>query len=250
MTSSRRRVIGISLALLGAWFVVDGRAQQPGGGQAPDRVAALKQSMATSQKQLRQYEWIETTIISMKGEEKSRKQQRCYYGADGKIQKLPIDSGQAAAPAKESGGGRRRGGGRVKESIVENKKEEISDYMKEAVALVHQYVPPNPELIEKSKAAGKVATKPGAAGHVGLDINDYLKPGDRLTVNLDGANNRLLGINVASYLEKPDDVVTLAVQLATLPDGTNYNAQTTLDAKEKNIRVVIQNSGHRPVGQK
>jgi hypothetical protein len=34
----------------------------------------------------------------------------------------------------------------------------------------------------KSKAAGKVATKPGAAGQVGLDINDYLKPGDRLTV--------------------------------------------------------------------
>jgi hypothetical protein len=250
MTSSQRCVIGTSLALLGAWFVVDGRAQQPSGGQAPDRVAALKQSMATSQKQLRQYEWIETTIISMKGEEKSRKQQRCNYGADGKIQKLPIDSGQAAAPAKESGGGRRRGGGKVKESIVENKKEEISDYMKEAVALVHQYVPPNPELIEKSKAAGKVATKPGAAGQVGLDINDYLKPGDRLTVNLDSANNRLLGINVASYLEKPDDVVTLAVQFATLPDGTNYNAQTTLDAKEKNIRVVIQNSGHRPVGQK
>jgi hypothetical protein len=250
MTSSQRCVIGTSLALLGAGFVVDGRAQQPAGGQAPDRVAALKQSMATSQKQLRQYEWIETTIISMKGEEKSRKQQRCYYGADGKIQKLPIDSGQAAAPAKESGGGRRRGGGKVKESIVENKKEEISDYMKEAVALVHQYVPPNPELIEKSKAAGKVATKPGAAGQVGLDINDYLKPGDRLTVNLDSANNRLLGINVASYLEKPDDVVTLAVQFATLPDGTNYNAQTTLDAKEKNIRVVIQNSGHRPVGQK
>ncbi len=250
MTSSRRCVIGTLLALVGAWFVIDGRAQQPAGGQAPDRVAALKQSMATSQKQLRQYEWIETTIISMKGEEKSRKQQRCYYGADGKIQKLPIDSGQAAAPAKESGGGRRRGGGRVKESIVENKKEEISDYMKEAVALVHQYVPPNPELIEKSKAAGKVATKPGAAGQVGVDINDYLKPGDRLTVNLDSANNRLLGINVASYLEKPGDVVTLAVQFATLPDGTNYNAQTTLDAKEKNIRVVIQNSGHRPVGQK
>jgi len=250
MTSSRRRLIGISLALLGAWFVVDGRAQQPAGGQAPDRVAALKQSMAASQKQLRQYEWIETTIISMKGEEKSRKQQRCYYGADGKIQKLPVDSAQAAAPAKGSGGGRRRGGGKVKESIVENKKEEISDYMKEAVALVHQYVPPNPELIEKSKAAGKVATKPGAAGQVGLDINDYLKPGDRLTVNLDGANNRLLGINIASYLEKPDDVVTLAVQFATLPDGTSYNAQTTLDAKEKNIRVVIQNSGHRPVGQK
>ena len=102
----------------------------------------------------------------------------------------------------------------------------------------------------RSRRPPEVATKPGAAGQVGLDINDYLKPCDRLTVNLDSANNRLLGIDVASYLEKPDDVVTLAVQFATLPDGTSYNANTTLDTKEKNIRVVIQNSGHRLVGQK
>ena len=247
MTPCQRHLIGTSLALLGAWFVADGRAEQaPAGGQGPDRVAALKQSMAASQKQLRQYEWIETTIISMKGEEKSRKQQRCYYGADGKVQKVPIDSGQAAQQSS-GGGGRRRGGGRVKESIVENKKEGIQDYMEQAAGLIHQYVPPNPELIEKSKAAGKVATRPGAAGQVGLDFNDYLKPGDRLSVELDGANNRLLGLNVASYLESPEDVVTLAVQFATLPDGTSYTAQTTLDAKAKNIRVVTQNSGHRPV---
>ena len=60
-----------------------------GTGQAapsPDQiVASLKQNLAESQKRLRQYEWIETTAISLKGEEKSRKQQRVYYGADGKL---------------------------------------------------------------------------------------------------------------------------------------------------------------------
>ena len=34
---------------------------------------------------------------------------------------------------------------------------------------------------------------------------------------------------------------------ATLSDGTSYTAQTTLDAKAKNVRVVTENSGHRPV---
>jgi hypothetical protein len=34
-----------------------------------------------------------------------------------------------------------------------------------------------------------------------------------------------------------------------LPDGATYAAQTTLDVKAKNITVVIQNSGHRPVQQ-
>jgi hypothetical protein len=40
--------------------------------------------------------------------------------------------------------------------------------------------------------------------------------------------------------------VTLNVRFATLADGTSYNAQTTLEAKAKNIRVVVENSGHRP----
>jgi hypothetical protein len=215
---------------------------QEGGQAAQERVAALKQSMAVSQKQLREYEWIETTVISMKGEEKSRKQQRCYYGADGKLQKVPIDSGQA----QQSAGGRRRGGP-VKQAIVENKKEEMQDYMERAAALVH--VPPNPDLIEKSKAAGKLAARPGSAGRVGLDFGDYLKPGDRLSVELDGAANRLLGLSVASYLDGPEDVVTLNVQFGALADGTTYSSQTTLDAKAKNVRVVIQNSGHRPMGR-
>jgi hypothetical protein len=43
--------------------------------------------------------------------------------------------------------------------------------------------------------------------------------------------------------------VTLAVQMNALPDGAIYAAQTTLDAKAKNITVVIQNSGHRPVAR-
>jgi hypothetical protein len=246
MTSSRRRVIGTAVALLGASLVADGRAEQaPAGTQGgPERVAALKQSMAASQKQLRQYEWIETTVISLKGEEKSRKEQRCYYGADGKLQKVPIDTGEA----QQSGRGGRRGG-RLKQAVVENKKEELQDYMERAAALVHQYVPPNPDLIETSKAAGKVAVRPGTDGRIGLDFTDYLKPGDRLSVEVDGAASRLLGVNVASYLDTPEDAVTLAVQFGTLTDGTTYSAQTTLDAKAKNVRVVVQNSGHRPLGR-
>ena len=50
-----------------------------------------------------------------------------------------------------------------------------------------------------------------------------------------------------SYLEKPEDAVTLEVKLGALADGTSYTAQTTLNAAAKNIRVVIQNAGHRPL---
>jgi hypothetical protein len=47
----------------------------------------------------------------------------------------------------------------------------------------------------------------------------------------------------------PQDVVTLAVQMSSLPDGAIYAGQTTLEAKAKNITVVVQNSGYRPVQQ-
>ena len=40
--------------------------------------------------------------------------------------------------------------------LAENKKEELTDYMKEAVALVKQYVPPEQGRIQAAKDAGKM----------------------------------------------------------------------------------------------
>ena len=218
-------------------------ASPPQTGPTPaERVAALKQSLAASQKQIRQYEWVETTIISLKGEEKSRKQQRCYYGADGTLQKLPVDSAAAAKPAAPSSG---RRGGRVAQAVVENKKDDMKDYMEQAAGLIQKYVPPNPEDIQRAKDTVKVDTP--APGRARLTFADYVLPGDRLMVDVDAAANRLLGLSVASYLGKKDDTVTLDVKMGALADGTGYTAETTLDAKAKNIRVVVQNTGHRPI---
>ena len=56
-----------------------------------------------------------------------------------------------------------------------------------------------------------------------------------------------LMLMVASYLEKPKDAVKLNLEFADLPDGTTYQATTTLDAPAKNINVKMGNSGLRPV---
>jgi hypothetical protein len=239
-----------AIATLGMAAVLEAQpapAQGAGGGQA-DHVAALTQAMKQGMALARKYEWVETTIISLKGEEKSRKQSRCYYGADGKVQKVSLDQAQ---PAQDQGGGRagRRGGGRLKEKIVENKKDEMKAYMEKAAALIHAYVPPDPQQVQAAKAAGRIATNPQAGGAVRLVISQYLKPGDSLSIDLDPKAGRVLGLGVTSYLDTNDDVVTLAVQMNALPDGAIFAGQTTLEAKAKNITVVIQNSGHRPVQQ-
>jgi hypothetical protein len=239
----------VAAATLGIGVLL--QAQQPpapaAGGGAQDQVAALKGALQEGMVKIRQYEWVETTAISLKGEEKSRKQNRCYYGADGKVQKTSLQQAPPAGQAQGGGGGRK--GGRLKKQVVENKKDEMKDYMERAGVLIHRYVPPDAALVQAAKDAKRVATNPLDGGKVRLVISQYLQPGDSLTVDLDPAAGKLLGLGVNTYLDKPDEPVTLAVQMSALPDGAVYVAQTTLEAKAKNITVVIQNSGYRPIAK-
>ena len=214
-------------------------------GQQPtteQRVAAFKQSLAKNKADLKKYQWIETTTVSYKGEVKSVKQNSCYYGADGKVQKVPIGD-PAPAPQEQSSGR----GGRVKQKVVANKKEEMSDYMKKAVALIGQYVPPDPALIQYSKQTNKIqVTPPDASGVVGINIPDFIKAGDLLAAMLNAANNNIVSVNITTHLDSDKDVITMAVTFSQLGDGTSYSSRSVLDAKSKNINVMVENSGYKP----
>jgi hypothetical protein len=214
--------IGIALAASGGGAAAQGPA-------TPDQmVAALKQNLA------------ESPAISLKGEEKSRKHERAYYGADGKLTKVPMD--QPPPQAKPSGRG-----GRLKQKVVQNKKDEMTEYMERASNLIHLYVPPTPAQVQKAKDAGNMLMRPPQQGIVRVEFPDFIQPSDRMTIDVDGKALNLSAINVATYLDKPEDTVTLDVRFGALADGTSYTARTTLDAKAKNIRVVVENSGHRPL---
>ena len=235
MTSSRSHftsaACGFALLLTSAIA----QSQAPQATPIQERVAALKQSIARDQQAIRQYEWIETTVISIKGDEKSRQQKQCYYGAEGSLQKVTM----SATPPKQKKPG-------LRGKIIENKKQEMTDYMKAAVALVRNYVPPDPARIEAVKAAGKVSLDmPGGGRGARLNFRDYAKPGDVLTAEVDPTSNRLLGLSVATYLDSPKDAVTLDVRFMTLQDGTGYPATEVLVAKAKDLSVNITNSGYR-----
>ncbi len=235
VTRRALRALNLSALLLG---VSAGAVLAQGPPTVPERVAALKQSLAQSKMQLRKYEWIETQVVSLKGEEKSNTQNRCYYGADGNLQKVPV----AAAPQETKRG--------LRGKIVANKKAELTDYMQKAVALIKMYVPPDPDRIEASKIAGKVSLTPLQPGlRVRLDFRDYLKPGDTLSVDVNPSTNRLLGLKVSTYMDGPTDPVGLDVTEGALNDGTQYNAQITLAAPSQNLSVTVTNSGYRLTGQ-
>jgi hypothetical protein len=225
-------VVAVLLVCVGAALAQEGGAD--------DKVAALKQSLQAGMAALRNYEWVETTAVSLKGEQKSSAQKRCYYGADGKLQKVPIDTGQAEAKKKKPRG--------IRGKVVENKMDDMKEYMADATELVKQYVPPDPARIQAVKEAGKLAVSPLAPDRLQLKFNDYIKEGDALSVFLDPTTNHLLGLQVSSYLKKPKDAVTLDVTMTTLQDGALYASEIVLDGKSKDIKVDIKNSGHRPSG--
>ncbi len=212
--------------------------------QAPeDQSAAIKEALAKNQAALRQYTWIETTTISLKGEVKKKEQKQCSYGPDGKVQKVPLPGQAAPQQAQEKGGGRR--GGRLKEEIVENKVEELKDYMEQAAALVHQYVPPDPQKIQAAQGAGNVSVQP-AGGVTTLNVKSYVKPGDSLALGFDPAAKAMRSYAVQSYVEKPkDDDLSLTVKFNSLPDGTTYPETVVLDVTAKKVVVNITNSGYK-----
>jgi hypothetical protein len=209
-----------------------------------ERAAAIKEQVAKNQASLKQYTWVETTEISLKGEVKKKEQKQCSYGADGKVQKTPIPgAAPAPAPPAQQSGGRR--GGRAKQAIVENKVEDLKDYMEKVAALVHEYVPPAPDKIQAAQSAGSVSALPSG----GIAIANYVKPDDLLSIGFDMAAKKITTYKVNSYVEKPkEDEVTLSVTFGRLADGTSYPQETVLKAAAKNVQVKVTNAGYKKAG--
>ena len=126
------------------------------------RIAAVKQTLQTSAQALHALEWIETTTVTVKGEQKAQILKKCYYGMDGKIQKVPV------LPP----------GGKPNEKL--------EDFVESAVSLLQKYVPPDPALIQRAVDHGKISIQvldPGKAA--ALVFSDYILTGDKLSLALD-----------------------------------------------------------------
>lgn len=229
----------LACGLLGALLILapltGSYAQSP----EEEKIAAIKQNLQTSAVNIRSYEWIETVSIKLKGEQKAQKQNRCYYGDDGELHKMPLgDASEGKSP---------RG---IRGKVAKKKKGEIKDYAEQAIALIKQYVPPEGQRIQKAKDEGKTSmTVYGDGSRLRLVVPDYLKAGDVLNIDIDPNGDRITGISVATYLEAdPKDAVTLDVKFSALKDGTGYPASVVLDGQSKELNIAIENSGHRKSG--
>lgn len=198
------------------------------------KVAAIKQSVAENQQALHQYTWTETMQTLLKGDTKSTKQSQCRYGPDGTVQKTEIGPDQPA-PSKQRG---------LKGRIIEKKTDEIQDYMERVASLIKRYTPPDGSAMQSSLQSGHASIVPSGGGIVMVAFHDYAKPGDTVTLTYDTAVKKIRGYDVNTYLDAPADVVTLKVVFDSMPDGTNYVAQSVLDATAKQVQIRTTSSGY------
>lgn len=227
--SKRMMMIGV-VALVAT---VPALPQHPG---LQEKLAAVKQSMAENQQKLRQYQWTETTQLTLKGDAKPPTKNSCLYGPDGQVQKTPI----GPPPEQPSGG-------RMKQRIIAKKTGEMKDYMQDVKALLNMYVPPDPQRMQAAYQAGKLSLNP-VPGAMNLVFTDYAQPGDKMTLTFDTAAKKITALNISTYMGQEKDAVKLQVQMGGLPDGTNYVQQTVLSATAKQLVVTTTNSNYQKLG--
>jgi hypothetical protein len=231
LSSIRKRAVMISAVLLATTLPAVGQ-----NAELQQQLAAVKQAAAMNKQELRQYQWTETTQITLKGDPKPASQKLCQYGPDGQVQKTPI----GPPPEQPSGG-------RVKQRVIAKKKEEMMDYMEDVKGVLAMYVPPDPQKMEQAFQAGKMSLNP-SGGAVNLTFTDYAQPGDRMTLTFDTNTKKIMALSVNTYMGQAKDAVTLQVQMSSVPGGPNYAQQTVLNATAKELVVTTTNSNYQRLG--
>lgn len=202
------------------------------------KLAAAKESAARNQQALRSYSWLEKTELSLKGEVKNTKVDMCRYGPDGKVQKTPVVE---PAPAEKKRG--------LKGKIVAKKTGEMKEEMEAAIALVQQYVPPSPDLIQVVMNAGTASISQAGPGALALKFPGYVKKDDALTLTFDSTVKALRQMEVNTWLDEPENAVNLKVTMHSMPDGISYPGTIVFALPKRQLEVKVTKSNYQKIAQ-
>ena len=203
--------------------------------QMEQKLMAIKDAQAANKQKLAQYTWQETETISIKGNVKDTKVYQVQM-VNGQQQKNLLNDQKAQSGGRE---------GRVKERIIDKETQEYEQYGQQIGALAKQYTTPDPERLMQAKQQGNISLQIGGNGTVSLVIKNYIKPGDSMTMTINEQTHSPVSVQVNSYLNDPEDAVTISAQFAQLPDGTNHVATTQIDGVSKHLGVNEQNSNYQ-----
>src|SRR5215469_12814734 len=205
--------------------------------EVQQRLAEVKQSAAMNKEALAHYSWQQQETIAIKGDVKDTKLFQVHLGPDGKPQKVETMN------MPQSSGGRQHG---LAHHVKEKKGEEYKEYGQQIAALAQQYAQPDPQKLQQAFQQGNVMLgSAGVPGEVKMDISNYVKPNDKVTLIFNRQANAIQSLNIATYLNDPKDVVNIGAQYGQLTDGTNHVATNQTKGERKELLVTTQNSNYQ-----
>jgi hypothetical protein len=190
----------------------------------------LVASVAANKAKLKQYSYLQKTEMFYNGELRNVRIARVHFDlATGNRVVVPISTG-VRQPKPRGLRGR----------IIERKRAGVKAYVERLAALMHRYLPPDPAKIKAAMPNAQII--PGG-GNPRLVLSSYVKAGDKVTFALNRNPRKLDQISVLSSLD--DDPVSFVVHFASLADGTNYPATTTMKSDVEKLQVRVTTSNYR-----
>lgn len=229
------RTFAVGILILSGVFALGVSAQSP---EMQQKLAEVKQAMATNKQMLAQFSWTEQDIISLKGEEKKEELFNVQLGPNGKPQKTPADPNMSDDERKKRG---------LRGRIIEKKTEEYKEYAESIKTLIEQYVPPDRDKLQQSYQQGNVMIggEPGNPGEYRVVITNYVKQGDNMTLVMNKAQKNLASLTISTYLSDPSDAVKVDVQFSQIPGGPNHVSSETINGVSKQLTIAITNSNYQ-----
>ena len=208
--------------------------------EAPD----TKQKFAEAQKEnaaaMHHFTWKSKTELKLKGESKKVKVEQVRYGADGQLQKITLE--ESSPPPAEKKGGRRSG--RIKQKVIENKKEEFADLMQQLVVVAQSYghIPPA-QMQAFLKNAQFSMGKDRYEGTIQITGTGALNPADSMNIWIDKQTMMMRRIEISTVLDKKP--VQMTSEYIQMTKGPSFQSRATLEYPEKQIQVTVENFDQR-----
>lgn len=215
------------------------QAELSGGPQEPQ--PDIKRRFTEAQKRnaatLRQYTWRSRTELRLKGETKKVRVEQVRFDASGQQQKTLLEESPQGEPQAR--------GGPLRRKIVQKKKEEFAELMRDMVKLVTSYAHIPAERMEAFVTKAQFSLGKGAhAGTIQISGQNAVQAGDTMKLWVDRQTMMMHRVEIQTPLE--DKPVYVVLDFQDIPNGPTCQSAVTLDYPEKKIQVLIRNSDYRP----
>ena len=116
-------------------------------------------------------------------------------------------------------------------------------------ALVQQYVPPSPDLMQVVMNAGTASISQAGPGAASLKFPGYVKKGDALTLTFASTVKALRQMEVNTWLDESEKAVNLKVTMQSMSDGISYPGTIVFALPKRQLEVQITKSNYQKIAQ-